>query len=67
MLLLQAVWSQTERKSFSGALIGPQQRADRINSLRAVTIDAAWQVFMDDKVGSIEAGKRAAPVVLSGN
>ena len=27
-------------------------------ALRAVTIDAAWQVFMDDQVGSIVPGKR---------
>ena len=30
-------------------------------ALRAVTIDAAWQVFMDDQVGSIVPGKRADP------
>ena len=34
-------------------------------ALRAVTIDAAWQVFTDDQIGSIVPGKRADLVVLS--
>ncbi len=67
MLPLQAVWSQISRESTAGVVIGPEQRIDRTSALRAVTIDAAWQVFMDDKVGSIEPGKRADLVVLSDN
>ena len=64
---LQAVWSQVERLSKSGALIGPDQRIDRDAALRAVTIDAAWQVFMDDRIGSLEPGKLADLIVLSGD
>jgi predicted amidohydrolase YtcJ len=67
MLPLQAVWSQVERMSTSGTVIGPDQRVDRLSALRAVTIDAAWQVFMDDVIGSIEPGKDADLVVLSDN
>jgi len=67
MLPLQAVWSQVERKSTSGEVIGPHQRISRVQALRAVTIDAAWQVFMDDEIGSIEPGKMADLVVLSGS
>lgn len=33
-------------------------------ALRAVTIDAAWQCHMDDKVGSIEVGKYADFTIL---
>ncbi|MDG2271137.1 MAG: amidohydrolase family protein, partial [Halioglobus sp.] len=32
-----------------------------------VTIDAAWQVFQDDNRGSIEAGKYADIIILSGS
>lgn len=64
---LQAVWSQIERLSKSGALIGADQRIDRGAALRAVTIDAAWQVFMDDRIGSLEPGKLADLIVLSGD
>lgn len=67
MLPLQAVWSQVNRESTAGVVIGPGQTIDRLSALRAVTIDAAWQVFMDDQVGSIEPDKRADLVVLSDN
>ena len=56
-----------ERQSTSGAVLGPAQRIGRMPALRAVTIDAAWQVFMDEQVGSIVPGKRADLVVLSDN
>ena len=67
MLPLQAVWSQVKRESTGGVVIGPAQRIGRMPALRAVTIDAAWQVFMDGEIGSIEPGKRADLVVLSEN
>ncbi|MBW1787418.1 MAG: amidohydrolase family protein [Deltaproteobacteria bacterium] len=37
------------------------------DALRAVTIDAARQLFMEDKVGSLEAGKAADLAVVSKN
>jgi predicted amidohydrolase YtcJ len=64
---LQAAWSPVERKTKTGVVLGPNQRIDRMSALRAVTIDAAWQVFMDDEIGSIEPGKIADLVVLSGS
>ena len=67
MLPLQAVWSQVQRISSGGEVIGPGQRIDVMSALRAVTIDAAWQVFLDDRIGSLEPGKYADLVVLSGN
>jgi len=36
-------------------------------AIRATTIDAAWQLRMEDKVGSIEVGKYADLVVLDKN
>lgn len=64
---LQAIWSPVERQTKSGVVLGPNQRIDRMSALRAVTIDAAWQVFMDKEIGSIEPGKIADLVVLSGS
>ncbi len=64
---LQAVWSQVFRQTHGGDVLGPQQRIDVMSALRSVTIDAAWQVFREDAIGSIEAGKLADLVVLSGN
>ena len=36
-------------------------------AIRAVTIDAAWQLTMEDKIGSLEVGKLADIVVLEKN
>ena len=64
---LQAVWSLVERKTKTGVVLGSNQRIDRMSALRADMIDPAWQVFIDDDIGSIEPGKLADLVVLSGS
>ncbi len=67
MLPLQAVWSMVHRITYGGDVLGPEQRVGVMAALRAVTIDAAWQVFQEDNRGSLEPGKYADMIVLSGN
>ena len=67
MLPLQIVWSTVKRETTGGQVLGPDQRVSVMQALRSVTIDAAWQVFMDADVGSIEPGKLADLVVLTGD
>ncbi|MBI4518811.1 MAG: amidohydrolase [Deltaproteobacteria bacterium] len=64
---LMAVWCAVQRRSAAGRLIGPAERIAPMAALRAVTIDAAWQVFQEDNRGSIEKGKYADLVILSDN
>jgi predicted amidohydrolase YtcJ len=64
---LQMLWSTVNRESTGGDVIGPQQRVTPMQALRAMTIDAAWQVFQEDRLGSLEPGKFADLVVLSGD
>ena len=49
----------------------PQPRASEVLSLeqaiRGYTRDAAWQIRLEDQIGSLEAGKQADLVVLSDN
>ena len=59
------VWSAVNRISSKGQVIGAEQRISTLEALRAVTIDAAWQVFQDQNRGSIENGKWADLIVLS--
>ncbi len=59
------VWSAVNRVSAQGNVIGPEQRITTLQALRAITIDAAWQVFEADNRGSIEVGKWADLIVLS--
>ena len=49
----------------SGRVLAPQERLTVEQAIRAQTIDAAWQLFADDIVGSLEVGKYADMVVLS--
>ncbi len=49
----------------SGRVLAPEERLTVEQAIRAQTIDAAWQLFSDDVIGSLEVGKYADMVVLS--
>jgi predicted amidohydrolase YtcJ len=53
------------RTAPSGRVLAPEERLTVEQAIRAQTIDAAWQLFSDDVVGSLEVGKYADFVVLS--
>lgn len=53
------------RRAPSGRVLAPEQRLTVEQAIRAQTIDAAYQLFADDRIGSIEVGKYADLVVLS--
>ncbi len=48
-------------------VLGPDQAVSVDDAIRAVTIDAAYQLFADNIVGSLEVGKQADLVVLEKN
>jgi len=64
---LPLIWCAVNRLTAGGRVLGPEQRITPIQALRAHTIDAAWQVFREDDLGSIEPGKSADFAVLSKN
>ncbi|HWF68463.1 MAG TPA: amidohydrolase family protein, partial [Mycobacterium sp.] len=53
------------RTAPSGRVLAPEERLNVEQAIRAQTIDAAWQLFADDIIGSLEVGKYADMVVLS--
>lgn len=55
------------RRSRSNDIIGPDQRVDVMTALKAMTIWPAYQHFEEDRKGSIEVGKLADLVILSGD
>jgi hypothetical protein len=55
------------RATRNNAVIGPDQAVSVQQALEAVTINAAWQMFMEDMVGSLRPGKYADLAVLSDN
>ncbi|MDW3646979.1 MAG: amidohydrolase [Bacteroidia bacterium] len=56
-----------QRQTRQGDTLGFDQALSIEESLRAMTINAAWQLQMEDKIGSIKAGKYADFVVLDQN
>ncbi len=64
---MRVIWSSVTRQMRDGAVLGPTERLDRWNALKALTINAAWQIFEEDQKGTIEAGKLADLVILDVN
>jgi len=62
-----AAWSAVSRQTHGGDILGPEQAISAEQALRAITIDAAWQVFAEGDRGSIEKGKYADLIVLDRN
>lgn len=58
------IQTAVERKTKSGAVIGADQRISVLQAIKALTIDAAWQIDMDDRIGSLKKGKYADFIVL---
>ncbi len=52
------------RRTAGGQVVAPAERLTLDQALRAVTIDAAYTLRLDDQIGSIAAGKKADFTVL---
>ena len=64
MRVMSATVNRTTR---SGQVLGPEHRVEPIVAIKAMTLWAAYQHFEEKTKGSIEVGKLADLVVLSGN
>ncbi len=61
---LTLAWVAVNRITAEGTLMAPEERLSVEQALRAVTIDAAFALRMENEIGSIVAGKRADFTVL---
>jgi hypothetical protein len=61
------LWTPVARETSSGKVLGEEERISVEKSLRAMTSDAAWQLRLEEQIGSIEPGKQADLVILSEN
>ncbi len=61
---MQLVWAAVTRATAGGPVAGPQHKVSLDVALKAVTIDAAYSIQMEKRVGSIEVGKDANLSVL---
>lgn len=63
--MLKVAWAAVNRVTTSGKELGPDERITPFEALRAITADAAWQNFEEDRKGTLETGKLADLVMLS--
>ena len=64
---LLGLYAAVTRQDLDGKPAGgwlPDQRLTREEALAGFTRDAAWSLFLDDQVGTLEVGKRADLVVF---
>ncbi len=61
------VWTAVNRQSRSGQIIGPNERATPYQALKALTINAAYQIFEDKTKGTLAVDKLADLVILDQN
>lgn len=64
---LQAASVHATRLTRQGTVSTPSERLTPEQALRAITIEAAWSLGLEDEIGSITAGKRADFTILSQN
>lgn len=63
-LPLNNAWVAVNRISETGDVIGPAERISVYQAMKAITIDAAYIIGIENEVGSLRAGKKADITVL---
>ncbi|QLG89032.1 amidohydrolase [Chitinibacter bivalviorum] len=61
---LQLMWAGVNRLTYEGNVAAPAQKISVEAALKAITIDAAYSIQQEKKVGSIEVGKDANLTIL---
>ena len=61
---LHTAWCAVNRMTATGEVLGPDERISVMDAMKAITLDAAYQLKLDDEMGSIESGKLADFAVL---
>lgn len=65
--MMRTIWCAVNRITKKGVRIGEEERVSVYDALKAITVNAAYQYFEEDKKGSITEGKQADLVILDCN
>lgn len=55
------------RQTKEGDTLGLNQKISLLNGIKSMTLHAAWQIHMEDKIGSLQKGKYADFIILDKN
>jgi predicted amidohydrolase YtcJ len=61
------IWTAMNRTTRTGVLLGGDERLTAMQAVKAITIETAYEYMEEKTKGSIEPGKLADLVILSGN
>jgi len=64
---LKAASAHMTRTTRHGTISNASEQLTAMEALKAITLDAAWSLGLDDTLGSIEVGKRADFTILADN
>lgn len=62
-----AVYNAVNRLTKHGRVLGEEEKISVFDALKGITINAAYQIFEEDKKGTLEEGKLADLVILDKN
>ena len=62
--MLETLWCAANRITKDGVELGQEERISVLDALRAITVNAAYQYSLEDRIGSIAPGKAADFVIL---
>lgn len=61
------IQTSVERKTLSGDTLGDKQKLSVLEAIKSLTRNAAWQINMENKIGSLEKGKYADFIIIDKN
>jgi hypothetical protein len=64
---LTLAWTAVNRATSEGSLMSQEQRITVYEALKAITVDAARALNLEDEIGTLEAGKVANFTILEAN
>ena len=65
--MFETIWCAVNRKTKSNVILGKKEQISVLDAVKAVTINAAYQYFEEDKKGSIKEGKIANLIIVDKN
>ena len=65
--MFETIWCAVNRITKDGKMLGKDERINVLDAIKAVTINAAYQYFEEDRKGSIRKGKKADLIIVDKN
>jgi hypothetical protein len=65
--LMMILWTTVSRVSRTGEVMRPDEKLTAYEALKSITIWGAYQLFEEDKKGTLKEGKLADMVILDKN